>query len=111
MLSAHGVQPLHAAAPVVSQPHPCRHSRLTLCPPARLPCPALSHCRRYGCSGPEVRREYHVAGGRPQIDLAQQHFRVVAELPGGGEREAVVGASSLVRAACCCCCGEMGGRH
>lgn len=66
--------------------------------PPRQPSPH-SHAlpRRYGCAGPEVRRQYHMVGRRLQLDATQQHFRVVAQGgPKDGE-EAVVGASYTVR--------------
>lgn len=66
--------------------------------PHTLPCPAA---RRYGCTGPEIRREYHAAGPtkRLQLDANQLHFRVVAaEADGSDDREAVVGASAYVSA-------------
>ena len=48
---------------------------------------------RYGCQGPEVRRQYHLAGRRVQLDANQQHFRVVVQ---GGQQETLVGASGMV---------------
>jgi hypothetical protein len=59
----------------------------------------LVHVCRYGCSGPEIQRQYHLANRRPQLDLQQQHFRVVARTP-SGEQETVVGCSALVGLGC-----------
>ncbi len=82
-----------------SSKQPC----LPFHPPPR---PPPHHACRYGCSGPEVRREYHTAGKRLQLDAHQMHFRAMAAPGGGqGEREAVVGASPLVSfCACLCVC-------
>ncbi len=56
------------------------------------------HCVRYGCQGPEVRREYHYAGKRVQLDAQQHHFRVIAQYAGEDEQqETIVGCSAMVR--------------
>ena len=53
----------------------------------------------YSCQGPEIRRQYHLAGRRMQLDVHQQHFRVIARPP---DVETVVGCSAMVRASPAC---------